>query len=301
MEAIFTGKVRNWSQVSGATATGPIDVYSRTSVAGVLTTFQNTTLRLGGAKVSPVATQEASEGLMQNAVKKDPSAIGFLSDYFALAKGINPVGYNGTGCSVANVVSEAPTRESPTSTRSTKGAGRAARTEAFINWIQHSSTAKKIIETNWIPLGKLMRPPSRRLLGSASRRARAPATAQALEGSIAPSRLLGTVACVTFVAIVLMVVFVAQRAWPTFSHEGLSWLGPGGNVDNQISSMVNTTVASAPASAYHLRAWPLICNGTAADLRGLAVILGLVISLLTAIFVVDLAPARPRPARDDAR
>ena len=42
---------------------------------------------------------------MQNAVKKDPSAIGFLSDYFALAKGINPVAYNGTGCSVANVVS----------------------------------------------------------------------------------------------------------------------------------------------------------------------------------------------------
>jgi phosphate transport system substrate-binding protein len=39
---IFTGKVRNWSQVSGATATGTIDVYSRTSVAGVLTTFQNT-------------------------------------------------------------------------------------------------------------------------------------------------------------------------------------------------------------------------------------------------------------------
>ena len=58
---IFTGKVRNWSQVSGATATGPIDVYSRTSVAGVLTTFQNTLL--GGSKVSSVATQEASRTL----------------------------------------------------------------------------------------------------------------------------------------------------------------------------------------------------------------------------------------------
>ena len=87
VQQIFSGKVRNWSQVSGATATGPIDVYTRTSVAGVLTTFQNTLL--GGGKVGTFATQEASEGLMQNAIKKDPGAIGFLSDYFALAKGIN--------------------------------------------------------------------------------------------------------------------------------------------------------------------------------------------------------------------
>ena len=78
-------------------------MYSRTSVAGVLTTFQNTLL--GGSKVGSFATQEASEGLMQNAVKKDPSGIGFLSDYFALTKGINAVAYNGTACSVANVVS----------------------------------------------------------------------------------------------------------------------------------------------------------------------------------------------------
>ena len=58
-------------------------------MAGVLTTFQNTLL--GGSKVSSVANQEASEGLMQNAVEHDPNAIGFNSDYFALAKGINAV------------------------------------------------------------------------------------------------------------------------------------------------------------------------------------------------------------------
>lgn len=148
---IFTGKVRNWSQVSGATATGPIDVYSRTSVAGVLTTFQNTLL--GGSKVSSVATQEASEGLMQNAVKKDPSAIGFLSDYFALANGINPVGYNGTGCSVANVVAGTYPGVSDFY-EVTKGPASGA-VEAFIYWIQSSPVAKKIIEGNWIPLGKV--------------------------------------------------------------------------------------------------------------------------------------------------
>ena len=151
VQQIFSGKVRNWSQVSGATATGPIDVYTRTSVAGVLTTFQNTLL--GGAKVGTFATQEASEGLMQNAVKKDPSAIGFLSDYFALTNGINPVAYNGTACSVANVVSGSYPGVSDFY-EVTKGPASGA-VEAFIYWIQTSSTAKKIIESNWIPLGKI--------------------------------------------------------------------------------------------------------------------------------------------------
>jgi phosphate transport system substrate-binding protein len=151
VEQIFEGKVRNWSQVSGATATGPIDVYSRTSVAGVLTTFQNTLL--AGGKVSSVATQEATEGLMQQAVKKDSSGIGFLSDYFALAKGINPVAYNGTGCTVANVVSGAyPGTSDFYAVTKGKPSGQV---EAFIYWTQTSSTAKKIIETNWIPLPKL--------------------------------------------------------------------------------------------------------------------------------------------------
>ena len=151
VQQIFTGKVRNWSQVSGATATGPIDVYSRTSVAGVLTTFQNTLL--GGSKVGSFATQEASEGLMQNAVKKDPSGIGFNSDYFALTKGLNAVAYNGTACSVANVVSGTYPGTSDFY-EVTKGPA-SGQDEAFIYWIQSSAVAKKIIESNWIPLGKV--------------------------------------------------------------------------------------------------------------------------------------------------
>ena len=150
-QQIFTGKVRNWSQVPGATATGPIDVYSRTSVAGVLTTFQNTLL--ASSKVGSFATQQASEGLMQNAVKKDASGIGFLSDYFALAKGLNAVGYAGTGCSVANVVSGAYPGVSDFY-EVTKGPAR-GRNQAFIYWIESSAVAKKIIESNWIPLGKI--------------------------------------------------------------------------------------------------------------------------------------------------
>jgi ABC-type phosphate transport system substrate-binding protein len=100
--------------------------------------------------VSSVATQEASEGLMQNSIKKDPAAVGFLSDYFALAKGVNAVGYNGVGCNVANVVSSTyPGFSDFYEVTRGKASGQV---EVFINWIQHSPVAKKIIETSWIPL-----------------------------------------------------------------------------------------------------------------------------------------------------
>ena len=100
--------------------------------------------------------------------------------------------------------------------------------------------------------------------------------------------MLGAIACLAAIAIALMVVFVAERAWPTFSHDGLSWLGSGGNVDSQLNSMAFNTSSHPPASAYHLSAWPLI-YGTLLT-SGFAVIFGLAIALLTAIFVVDLAP-----------
>src|SRR6202167_5991518 len=53
VQAIFTGKDREWSQVPGATATGPIDIISRTSTAGVLTNFK--TLFLANKSVSKLA------------------------------------------------------------------------------------------------------------------------------------------------------------------------------------------------------------------------------------------------------
>jgi phosphate ABC transporter permease protein PstC len=104
---------------------------------------------------------------------------------------------------------------------------------------------------------------------------------------------LGAVACLVAVAIVLMVVFVAARAWPTFAHEGVSWLGTGGNLDSQVSSMVNSS-AHPPPSAFHVRIWPLI-YGTLLT-SAFAVVLGLGVSILTAIFIVDFAPGAVRRA-----
>ena len=101
--SIFTGKTRSWSQVPGATATGTIDLISRTSVAGVLTSFQ--TLLLEGKKVSTLASEESSEGLLRQAVENDPNGIGFLSNYQAGLGCVNSVAYNGVACNKATATS----------------------------------------------------------------------------------------------------------------------------------------------------------------------------------------------------
>jgi ABC-type phosphate transport system permease subunit len=104
-------------------------------------------------------------------------------------------------------------------------------------------------------------------------------------------RVLGAVSCLLAVAIGVMIVFIARGAWPTFSHEGLSWLGSGGNTDAQIGAMANTS-SHPPASAYFLHAWPLI-YGTVLT-AGLAVFFGLLIALAASIFIVDFAPPAVR-------
>src|SRR4051794_27911200 len=103
--------------------------------------------------------------------------------------------------------------------------------------------------------------------------------------------VLGALACAVMATIALMVVFVFKEAWPTFQHNGLSWLGPGGNVDGQIGQMVNTG-ARPQAADFHLRAWPLIWATILTT--GLAVGFGLIFSILASIFVVEFAPDRLR-------
>jgi phosphate ABC transporter permease protein PstC len=88
-----------------------------------------------------------------------------------------------------------------------------------------------------------------------------------------------------------MIVFVAIRAWPSFLHNGLHWFGAGGDVDRQISDMVNTGADPAPED-YALSAWPLIWATILTT--GLAVILGLGFALLAAIFLVEFAPSPVR-------
>ncbi len=148
LTAIFTGKTRSWSGVSGASASGTIDLISRTSVAGVLTNFQ--TLLLEGKKVASIAAEEPSEGLLKQQVESDPNAIGFLSNYQSDKGGVNVVGLGGVQCNKANAVSGQYSGIARFY-EVTKGKATGA-ASAFIGWIEKSSAARKIINTQWIPI-----------------------------------------------------------------------------------------------------------------------------------------------------
>jgi phosphate transport system substrate-binding protein len=153
VQAIFTGKDREWGQIPGATATGTIDLISRTSTAGVLTNFK--TLFLANKSVFKLAAEEPSEGLLEQQVENDPKAVGFLSNYRADNGSVNAVGYNGVACSLANATSGqyAAVARFYEVTKG-KATGAAAK---FISWIDTSKAAKKIISSQWIPLSEAPR------------------------------------------------------------------------------------------------------------------------------------------------
>ncbi|MEI6793325.1 MAG: phosphate ABC transporter permease subunit PstC [Actinomycetes bacterium] len=99
--------------------------------------------------------------------------------------------------------------------------------------------------------------------------------------------LLGALACSVLAIIVFMIAFVAVKAWPSFSHNGLSWFSSKGNVDQQLDAMVNSGPNPGTAD-YQLGAWPLIYATLLTT--GFATFFGLIFSLFSAIFIVEFAP-----------
>jgi phosphate transport system substrate-binding protein len=146
---IFTGAIRDWSQVAGAQVTGPIDLFDRDGSSGTQDAFQN--IFLGeNLKISPSATQEGSNGTEQSAVAGDQQAIGFVSLDFAA--GTNTVGYQGIPCTLNNAKSG-----QYLGVRNfwfvTKGApkGEAAK---FVAWVTKSANkvVRSIVSSNWIAI-----------------------------------------------------------------------------------------------------------------------------------------------------
>jgi phosphate transport system substrate-binding protein len=146
IQGIFSGSVRNWSEVPGATVSGPIDLFDRSSASGTQDAFQNIFMGID-LKISPSASTEASNGEEQNAVSADEKAIGFVS--FAYTAGVHPASYQGVACNLRNARSG-----QYGGVRNfwmvTKGApkGEAAK---FIKWVTGGSkTTKNIVNSSWI-------------------------------------------------------------------------------------------------------------------------------------------------------
>ncbi len=151
IQEIFTGDVRDWSQVPGSTLTGPIDLFDRESVSGTQDAFQD--IFLGESlRISPAATAEDSEGTEVDAVDADKSAIGFTSFAATLNGGVHTVDYKGIPCTLPNAKSG-----QYGGVRNfwmvTKGVpkGEAAK---FIDWITKPGnlTVRKIVSSEWIAI-----------------------------------------------------------------------------------------------------------------------------------------------------
>jgi phosphate transport system substrate-binding protein len=149
VQAIFTGNVREWGEVPGAKISGPIDLVDRIASSGTQDAFQN--IFLGPTlKISPSAEAEESNGLVQNKVKTDEHAIGFVS--FAFTGGVNTVGYQGIPCTLRNAKS-GQYQGVRNFWMVTKGVPKGA-AKKFIAWVTSSKngTARKIISSQWIAI-----------------------------------------------------------------------------------------------------------------------------------------------------
>lgn len=103
--------------------------------------------------------------------------------------------------------------------------------------------------------------------------------------------MLGALAVGVLALIGLMLYTVMRSAWPSFSANGLSWFGSGGEVVTQFRAMHEG--APLPGhSLLYFRAWPLIWGTLVTTVP--AVVIALVVSTLAAVFLTEFAP---RPVR----
>ncbi len=146
IQKIFSGAVRDWSEVPGAHVSGPIELFDRDGASGTQDAFQNIFMGLDLA-ISPSASAEASNGLEQNAVSAHPNAVGFVS--FHYTTGLNAAAYQGVACNLRNARSG-----QYGGVRNfwmvTKGAPKGEALK-FLAWVTSGNkTTKQIIGSSWI-------------------------------------------------------------------------------------------------------------------------------------------------------
>ena len=146
IQAIFGGSVRDWSDVAGSGISGAIDVTVRTAASGTQDAFKK--IFLGTTNVTGAAAQKASNGLVQQAVKSNKNAVGYVSMDFT--SGVNAAAYNGVACNLRNAKSGeyGGVRNFWMITRGLA----TGNVKKFISWVQDSDAAAKITGSHWVPL-----------------------------------------------------------------------------------------------------------------------------------------------------
>ncbi len=148
IQQIFSGQIRNWEDVPGATTSGPINLVVRTAASGTQDAFQK--IFLGSVNPTSAASAKASNGLVQQTVQSDKNAIGYASLDFV--KGTNVAQYQGVACNLRNAKSGeyGGVRNFWMVTRGRARTG--SPLQKFLFWVQNSSRAQRIVGTHWVPL-----------------------------------------------------------------------------------------------------------------------------------------------------
>jgi len=100
-------------------------------------------------------------------------------------------------------------------------------------------------------------------------------------------RLLGALVLGVVALLLALIVVVFVHGWPSFSHNGLAWFGPGGNVEEELS-LISQSAETGAGYVYTFHAWPLIWSTIL--IAGGSVILGLIAALFISVFLVEFAP-----------
>src|SRR3954468_8029767 len=93
---LFLGNVTNWSDVAGSGLSSTIAPVGRDSTAGTYTFFQSAVLK--GKTQSSNVNAVTSDGLVANAVARDPNAIGYVGFAHSKGSGLKSLSLNGVPC-----------------------------------------------------------------------------------------------------------------------------------------------------------------------------------------------------------
>ena len=146
---IFSGAIRNWSEVGGANA--PIQLYSREASSGTLQFFRDEVLGKDG-KIAASAKEINSSGAVTTTIASDPNGIGFAS--FVFTRSVKAVSLKR-----GNAAAVAPTRENvlsgayPLSRIFYYYLGRAPQGELlkFVQWILSPSGQRSVAKAGFFP------------------------------------------------------------------------------------------------------------------------------------------------------
>ncbi len=110
LDRIYSGSIRNWSEVGGPNA--PITVFTREAGSGTTSVFSERVFEQSGRSISAGATELSSSEAMATAVRNDANAIGFVASAFE--RGTKPLALEGTcGITSSPTAFNAKTEEYP--------------------------------------------------------------------------------------------------------------------------------------------------------------------------------------------